>query len=111
MKTMHLTLTLVAATLALASGGVKAGADDAHAQDLLKKGGCIACHAVDKKKVGPSYQDISLKHKGENAGPAVEKTVRTGSKGAYGAVPMPPISQAKLTDGELHEVVEWVLSK
>ncbi len=104
-------LSLVAAALALAPFAANAGPDSAHAQDLLKKGGCIACHAPDKKKIGPSYHDISLKHKGDGGTLAVEKTIRSGSKGAYGAVPMPPISQVKLTDGELHEVVEWVLSQ
>jgi cytochrome c len=101
-----------AAAMALFSSGANAGLDDAKAQELMKKGGCNACHNVDKKIIGPAFKDVALKHKGQaDAVATLEKVVRTGSKGTYGAMPMPPVPAAKLGDGELHELVEWVLTK
>jgi cytochrome c551/c552 len=42
--------------------------------DVLKDKGCLNCHAMDKKKVGPSFQDIAAKYKGKGAeGQLVEK--------------------------------------
>ena len=101
-----------AAAMTLFFSGAKAVPDDAKAQELMKKGGCTACHAVDRKIVGPAFKDVALKHKGEaDAAAKLEKVVRAGSKGTYGAIPMPPLPAAKLGDAELHELVEWVLAK
>ena len=101
-----------AALMGLFSSGANAGLDDTKAQDLMKKGGCNACHAVDKKIIGPAFKDVALKHKGQaDAVATLEKVVRSGSKGSYGTMPMPPVPAAKLSDGELHDLVEWVLAK
>jgi len=89
-----------------------AAADDAKAKDLLKTGGCSACHALDKKVVGPAFKDIAAKHKGEaGAADAMAKSVRAGSKGVYGPVPMPAVAAAKIGDADLHDLLEWVLAK
>jgi cytochrome c len=98
--------------LALAATGASAGLDDAKAQELLKKSGCAVCHSVDKKIIGPAYKDVALKRKGEkDAAATLEKTVRAGGKGVYGSMPMPPNPKEKIGDSDLHELVEWVLSK
>lgn len=98
------TILMLGAMLALTSGA--ALADQAAAQ----KGGCLACHSVDKKLVGPSFKDIAAKYKGQ--GDAVAKLsdkVRKGGSGVWGAIPMPPNGPEKLNDGELKAVVEWIL--
>ena len=102
----------VAGMLAVSSVGAHAAIDDAKAQALLKQGGCTACHNIDKKSMGPSFKDVAQKRKGEaNGVAAMEKSVRAGSKGAYGAMPMPAVPAAKLADTELHDLLEWVLTK
>jgi cytochrome c len=90
-----------------------AAIDDAKATELMKTGGCRACHSVDKKIVGPAYKDVAQKRKAQPDAIAVlTKAVRSGSKGAYGGpVPMPPTDAAKISDGDLHELLEWVLTK
>jgi cytochrome c len=98
--------------LMLAAGAASAGLDDAAALGVMKKSGCSACHSVDKKVVGPAYKDVALKRKGEkDAAATLEKSVRTGSKGTYGAIPMPPNAASKISDGDLHSLVEWILTK
>jgi cytochrome c len=102
----------IAGSLALGATSANAAIDDAKAQELMKKGGCSACHTVDKKGVGPAYKDVAAKRKGESgAAAALEKAVRGGSKGTYGAIPMPPNPESKISDAEIHDLVEWVLTK
>ncbi len=100
----------IAGMLTLAATAANAALDDAKAQDLLKKGGCAVCHSVDKKGMGPAFKDVAQKRKGEAIG-TLEKVVRSGSKGTYGSIPMPPSSQEKISDAELHELIEWILQK
>jgi cytochrome c len=102
----------IAGVLALAAGPARAAIDDAKAQELLKTGACSACHAVDKKLVGPAFKDVAAKRKAQtDALAALMKTVRAGSKGAYGPIPMPPNPPTKLNDADLHSLLEWVLTK
>ncbi|MCU0933370.1 MAG: c-type cytochrome [Thiobacillaceae bacterium] len=90
--------------LLLAAG--QAAADEATA----KTNGCLACHAVDKKMVGPSFKSIASKHKGEaNAADKLAASVRAGGKGTWGQVPMPP--QAKISDADLKKVLAWILAQ
>lgn len=102
----------VAGALVLMSTGANAAIDDKKATEFLNKGGCIACHTVDKKMVGPSYMEVAKKHKGEkNAAAVVAKKVRDGGTGAYGQIPMPPNPKDKISDADLKALVDWVLSK
>ena len=102
----------IAGALALAATGASAALDDAKAQELTKKSGCTSCHNVDKKGMGPSYKDVAAKRKGEaDAIASVEKTVRNGGKGTYGSMAMPATPAAKISDADLHELAEWVLTK
>ena len=111
MKVLVTTLT-AATALALFSASASAALDDAKAEALMKKSGCAACHTVDKKLVGPAYTAVAAKRKGEKDAAAVmEKSVRAGSKGVYGPIPMPPNPAAKISDADLHDLIEWVLTK
>jgi len=70
----------------------------------------MACHALDKKVVGPSFKSIASKYKGDaNAADKLANEVRAGSKGIWGPVPMP--AQAKINDADLKKVVAWVLAQ
>jgi cytochrome c len=76
-----------------------------------KKAGCMNCHAVDKKVVGPSFKDISAKYKGD-AG-AVDKMiakVNAGGSGSFGPMPM-PAQKGRLPDAEMKAVVTWLLAQ
>jgi cytochrome c len=96
-------VALVAATL-LAGASVTANANEA----LAKKNGCLACHSVDKKVVGPAYKDVAAKYKGQDVEAKLVEKVKKGGSGAWGAVPMP--ANAKVSDADLHTLVKWILS-
>ena len=111
MKIMLLTPCLAGALL-LATPLAHAGIDDAQAKELMKKGGCVACHAVANKVVGPAFKDVAAKHKGQaDADIALIMAVRKGSKGVYGPVPMPVTPASRISDTELHDLAEWILTK
>jgi len=68
-----------------------------------RKNGCMACHAIAKKMAGPSYKDIAAKKTPDDV---LIKRVREGSKGIWGAVPMPP--QPRISRDELDKVIAWI---
>ncbi len=70
---------------------------------------CMACHAIDKKLVGPSYKDIATKYAGQ--ADAVDKLagkVVKGGSGAWGPVPMP--ANAQVNDADAKKLVAWILA-
>jgi cytochrome c len=81
------------------------------ASALLQKGGCVACHSVDKKILGPAFKDVAAKYKGQKeAEETLIKKVKAGGSGVWGPMPMPP-NAGKLTDDEFKTVVAWVLAQ
>ncbi len=105
MKFKHIVL---AASAVLAASGAYA-VDAAAAKALASKSACLACHAADKKLVGPAYKDVAAKHQGQaDAVAKVAARIKSGGSGMYGAVPMPP--QPNLKDDELKLLAEWVLA-
>lgn len=68
---------------------------------------CVACHAMDKKLVGPSFADIAGKYKGQDAHAELVRKVKAGGQGAWGSVPMPP--QPQIPDSDVHAMVGWIL--
>jgi cytochrome c len=98
----------LAASLSFA-GASHAALDNAAADALMKKGGCAACHAVDKKIVGPAYQEVAAKYKGDKdaAAKLVDK-VKKGGVGVWGQIPMPPNTQ--VSDADIKELVGWILT-
>ena len=82
----------------------QAQADEA----LAKSKGCMGCHAVDRKMVGPAYTDVAAKYKGDKkAADALAATIKAGGSGKWGPVPMPPNN---VTDDEAKKLAQWVLS-
>ena len=78
--------------------------------DLAQKKNCMACHAVDKKLVGPSYKDVAAKYAGQkDAVDKLTQKVLKGGAGVWGAVPMP--ANPQVTEAEAKQLVQWVLSQ
>lgn len=77
--------------------------------DLAKKNNCMACHAVDKKMVGPSYSDVAKKYAGQkDAAASLAKSIKAGGAGKWGPVPMP--AQATLSEGDALKLATWILA-
>ena len=95
---------LIAAALALVATPAFADPEAA-----VNKAGCMACHAKDKKLVGPSFKDIAAKHKGEDATAKLMEKVRKGGSGVFGPIPMAPNGADKISDGDLKAAVELIL--
>jgi cytochrome c len=103
----------LATTLAAAAGLTLAAsayaADPKAAEALSKTSGCTSCHAIDKKLVGPAFKDIAAKFRNVKGAEAdLIKRVKGGSKGVWGAVPMPPNAHVK--DDDIKTLVQWILS-
>lgn len=77
--------------------------------DMAKKHNCVACHAPDKKLVGPSFKDVAAKYKAD-AGAAAKlvQKVKKGGGGVWGPVPMPP--NAAVPDADVGALVSWILA-
>ena len=77
--------------------------------ELAQKNACTACHAVDKKIVGPAYKDVANKYRGDKTAQAkLEEKVKKGGSGVWGQVPMPPNTQ--VSDADIKKLVTWILS-
>ncbi len=75
---------------------------------LAQKNACMACHTVDKKLVGPAYQDVAKKYAGQaDAQAALVKSIKAGGSGKWGPVPMPP--QPGLSDADANTLASWIL--
>ena len=98
-------LALLAVATIAASGAALADAGE----DMLKKNGCTACHAIDKKVIGPAYQDVAMKYKGDASAPAkLHEKVKKGGSGVWGQVPMPPNTQ--VSDADITTMVAYILA-
>lgn len=80
-------------------------------QALAQKSGCLACHAVDQKILGPAYKDVAKKYKGQaDAEAKLVAKVKKGGSGVWGAIPMPPMSP-QIKDEDIKTLVKWVLTQ
>lgn len=103
MKKIVVSLLALGGALALQS----AMAEDGGA--LYKAKGCVACHNVDTKLVGPAYKDVAAKYAGQgDAVTTLVNSITKGSQGKWGPIPMPPNA---VTEAEAKTLAEWVLSK
>jgi cytochrome c len=103
MKRSLVTLSLSVVTLLSAA---PAFADLA----LATKKNCMACHAVDKKLVGPAYKDVAAKYKADKgAADKLATKIMQGGSGAWGAIPMP--ANPQVNEAEAKQLAAWVLSQ
>ena len=95
--------------IGLAASALASNAAFANA-DLAKAKNCMACHAVDKKLVGPAYKDVAAKYAGQkDAEDKLVQKVLKGGGGVWGPVPMPANTQ--VNEAEAHTLVKWILSQ
>ena len=77
--------------------------------EMAKQKNCLACHATDKKLVGPAYKDIAAKYKADkNAQGTLAKKIREGGVGVWGQIPMP--ANPQVNEQEAQALAKWVLS-
>ena len=101
---------VIVALAGLAGLVTAARADDApRGQMIARANACMGCHAVDRKVVGPSFQQIAAKYKGDAQAPAkLVNKVTDGGSGVWGVLPMPP--HPTMSDADIRTVVDWVLA-
>ena len=76
---------------------------------LAQTKGCMGCHQIDKKVVGPSYKDVAKKYAGQaDAADKLATKIQKGGSGVWGTVPMPPNN---VTPAEAKELATWVLAQ
>ena len=98
---------LIAAVLAAALGHSLPALADA---ELARAKNCMACHAADKKLIGPSYKDVAVKYANDrNATAKLAKKVRDGGVGVWGQIPMP--ANPQVSADEATKLVNWVLGQ
>ena len=97
-------------TVALSATAILSATSAMASQELATKKNCMACHAIDKKLVGPAYKDVAAKYKGD-AGAAAKLAAKVikGGTGVWGAIPMPANTQ--VNEAEAKTLVAWVLSQ
>ena len=96
-------LALIASLAAVVSAPAFANAD------LAQKKSCLACHATDKKLVGPSYKDVAAKYAGQkDAAAKLAEKIQKGGVGTWGQIPMP--ANPQVSADEAKTLAAWVLS-
>jgi cytochrome c len=100
---MKFTPALLLALATVASAPAFANAD------LAQKKNCMACHAIDKKVVGPAYKEVAAKYAGQkDAVDKLAQKVVKGGAGVWGPVPMP--ANAQVSEAEAKQLVQWIMT-
>jgi cytochrome c len=106
----QLTLSFIAVIGVAALAFTATSSYAATGAELAQKNGCLACHAIDKKVLGPSYKDVAKKYKGNaDAVAMLSKKIKEGSTGVWGPIPM-PANGPKVNDADIKVLAEWVLT-
>ncbi|MBB4866498.1 cytochrome c [Pseudomonas nitritireducens] len=97
------------ALVALLLGGmlVQTTALASSAEELFKAKACVACHAVDKKLVGPAFHEVAAKYGAEGAA-HIQHSILTGSKDVWGPIPMP--ANRTVSEEEAKTLAEWIVT-
>jgi cytochrome c len=97
-----------AAVVVVAAPGARA-ADAPRGLVVAQGNACLGCHAIDRKLVGPSFQQVAARYKGNAQAQALlERKVKDGGAGVWGAIPMP--AHPAMSDADIRTVVSWVLA-
>ncbi|MFC5499957.1 c-type cytochrome [Caenimonas terrae] len=95
--------------LLLATAALLSSATSFANTELAQKNACLACHAVDRKVVGPAFQDVSRRYAGQkDAQATLVRNIKAGGAGKWGPVPMP--AQAGLSEADAGTLAAWVLA-
>jgi len=102
-------LKFAAAPLVVACGILSMSTAALASPELAKAKNCLACHAADKKLVGPAYKEVAAKYKADkNAPVTLAKKIREGGVGVWGQIPMP--ANPQVSEQEAQALAKWVLS-
>jgi cytochrome c len=97
-------------TVACAAAGFAVTTPALADMQLATAKNCMACHAVDKKLVGPSYKDVAAKYAGQkDANDKLAAKVMKGGSGVWGPVPMP--ANPQVSADEAQKLVAWILAQ
>jgi cytochrome c len=92
------------------AAGLGYGAPALADAELARAKNCMACHAMEKKLIGPSYKDVALKYASDrNARAGLAKKVRDGGVGVWGQIPMP--ANPQVSADEATKLVNWILGQ
>lgn len=79
-------------------------------EDLMNRSGCISCHRIDQKLLGPSFKDVAARYRDKpQAAEQLFVKVREGGEGEWGDLPMQPNSEEKISDEDLKRLLDWIL--
>ena len=97
----------------LVAGAICLMANSARADQLMielaQNKTCLGCHQVDKKRVGPGFQQVSERYKGQSeAVPHLVEVILKGGRGNWGAIPMP--AQTRVSPEQAQQLAQWILS-
>ncbi|HSH97876.1 MAG: c-type cytochrome [Methylophilaceae bacterium] len=107
---MKVLFTLAAAASSLLLVGQAVAVDAGAAEALAQKSGCLACHSVANKIVGPAYKDVAAKYRGDKTAEAkLIAKVKAGGSGVWGPIPM-PANSPHVKDEDIKTIVQWVLT-
>lgn len=99
-----------ACALLLSCGSASTALAQAMPTDLLKKNGCLACHGLVHKQVGPGFAQIAQRYRNDpEAAPRLADKIRNGSVGTWGRVIMP--RQSLVSEADAQVLAAWVLSQ
>lgn len=79
-------------------------------EEMMSSGGCISCHRVDQKLIGPGFKEVAARYrKDPQAAARLFAKVREGGEGEWGDMPMQPNSEEKISDADLRTLIDWLL--
>jgi cytochrome c len=100
---------MLGAAASLVATAARAAPDAQRGRAVANANACMGCHAVDRKLVGPSFQQIAAKYKGDpQASTKLARKVKEGGSGVWGMIPMP--AHQSMSDADIRVVVDWVLT-
>lgn len=83
--------------------------DSAEIKELLQASGCLSCHSIEEKIVGPAFKSVAAKYANDaDAIGTLSQSIKNGSRGKWGRMPMPP--HATLSNADLTALAGWVMT-
>jgi cytochrome c len=106
MRSLLISLVLLSG---LAQAADMTAAEQASAKDLAQASGCLSCHALTEKIVGPAYSSVAEKYKADaDAASSLAQSIQYGSKGKWGRIPMP--AHPSLSPEDIKTLANWVMT-
>ncbi len=96
--------------IAMAAAGTLAAGTVAASEKLAQANGCMTCHAIDKKLIGPGFKEIAAKYKSDKGAEArLAQKIKAGGTGVWGTTPMPPNAHVK--EDDIKALAHWVMTQ